>query len=87
MDTKLKITKVANSLAVTAAIVYLVCIFAVWIAPGLTATLGSYLFHGIDINNLVVTRSFSYSLVSLITGTIISWLIGALFAMVYNKFR
>ena len=87
MNNKLKITKVANSLAVTTAIIYLVCILAKWVAPGLTTTLGSYLFHGIDITNLVVARSFSYSLVSLITGTIISWLIGALFAMVYNKVR
>ncbi len=87
MEQKIGVMKTANSLAITTAIVYLVCILLVWIAPEFTASVGSYLFHGIDISRLVVARTFSYSLISLITGTIVSWLIGALFAAVYNRFN
>jgi len=87
MEHKLNAIKIANSLAVTTAIVYLVCIVSVWIAPGITTTIGNYLLHGVDISRLVVARTFSYSLISLIIGTIAGWLTGALFAIVYNKFR
>jgi len=87
MSNKFNVVKVANSLAVTTTIVYLICILAVWIAPGPTTMLGSYLLHGIDISKLVVARSIGYSLISLISGTIAGWLIGVLFAAIYNKFN
>ncbi len=82
---KLNIVKVANSLAVTTAVFYAICIVAVWIAPGITTAIGSYLLHGVDISRLVVARTFSFSLISLIAGTIAGWLTGALFAYVYNR--
>ena len=85
MGHKLNAIKVANSLAVTTAVVYLVCIVAVWLAPGITTTIGNYLLHGVDVSRLVGARTFSYSLTSLIIGTIAGWLTGALFATVYNK--
>lgn len=85
MTDKLKIVKVANTLAITTAVFYLVCIIAVGIAPGITTTVGSYLLHGVDISRLVVARTFGFSAMSLITGTIVGWLTGALFAYVYNK--
>ncbi len=87
MNNKLNVVRVANSLAVTTAIIYLICIIAVWIAPGFIMTIGNYLLHGVDINRLVVARTFSFSLISLIIGTIAGWLTGALFAVVYNKFK
>lgn len=85
MRNKLNTIKVANSLAITVAITYLVCIVAIRIAPELAVKIGNYLFHGIDISSLAVTTSVGNSLISLITGTVISWLIGALFAVIYNK--
>ncbi len=85
MKDKLNTVRVANTLAIVTAIAYLACILAVWIAPGLTTTIGNYLLHGVDISRLVEARSFSYSLISLITGTIAGWLVGAVFAVVYNR--
>lgn len=87
MTEKLNVLRVANSLAVTTAIVYLVCIIGVWMAPGITTTIGNYLLHGVDVGRLVVARTFIYSLTSLIFGTVFGWLTGALFAAVYNKSR
>jgi len=87
MTQKLEVKKVANSLALTTAIIYLICILALWIAPSLTTSIGNYLLHGIDISRIVVARSFGFSLITLISGTIAGWLIGALFALVYNKFK
>jgi len=85
MKDKLNTIRIANALAIVTAIAYLVCILAVWIAPGLTTTIGNYLLHGVDISRLVEARSFSYSIISLIMGTIAGWLIGALFGVVYNR--
>ena len=87
MEHKLSVMRVANSLAVTTALAYLVCIIAVWLAPGIATTIGNYLLHGVNVNRLVEARTFIFSLTSLILGTILSWLAGALFAAVYNKFR
>jgi hypothetical protein len=87
MKDKLNIKKVANSLALTTAIIYLICILAVWIAPSLTLRIGNYLLHGIDISKIVIARSFGFSLITLINGTIAGWLTGALFALIYNKLR
>lgn len=85
MKDKLKVVRVANTLALTVGVAYLVCIIAVLLAPGLTTTIGNYLFHGIDISSLIVERSLGYSVITLITGTIAGWLIGAVFAVIYNK--
>jgi len=85
MAQTLNVNKVANSLAITTAIIYIVCIVAVGLAPGITTMIGSYMLHGIDISKLIVARSISFSLASLILGTIASWLVGALFATIYNK--
>ncbi len=43
MKEKLNVVRIANSLAITTGIIYLVCILAVLISPGLTANIGSYL--------------------------------------------
>lgn len=82
---KLEIVKVANALAITTAVFYLVCIIAVWVAPGITTTVGSYLLHGVDISRFVVAGTINFSSISLIIGTIAGWITGALFAYVYNK--
>ena len=82
---KLNVLKVANTLAITTAVFYLVCIIAVLVTPNLTTAIGSYLLHGIDISKLIVARSISYSAISLIVGTAAGWLTGSLFAWVYNK--
>lgn len=49
MADKLNVKRVANSVALTTAVVYLICIILVWAAPGFTTALGNYLLHGVDI--------------------------------------
>jgi len=87
MAKDLNVVRVANTVAATTGVIYLVCILAVWISPAFTTAIGNYLLHGIDISKLVVARTFNYSLVTLIMGTIAGWLTGALFALVYNKLK
>ena len=87
MEDKINVIKVANTLAFTVAIIYLICIIAVWIAPEFTMAIGNYLLHGVDISDSIVERSLGYSLISLILGAIVGWLIGALFAFTYNRLR
>lgn len=85
MKDKLNVVKVANALGITTAIFYLVCIILIWLSPGFSVTIGNYLLHGIDISQLAVQRSFGFSLISFVSGTISGWLMGALFAFIYNK--
>lgn len=86
MAQKLDVKRAANTLAIVTAIAYIICIVLLWAAPNFATVLGNYLFHGVDISNLIVFRGIGYSIVSLILGTISGWLLGALFALVYNKF-
>ena len=83
--TKLKVRVVAGSLAVLAAILYVVCrlFYLVW--PKQTLDFFNTWFHGVDFsviakNNLTVS-SFILGLVGIV---IVSWLVGALFAIIYN---
>ena len=85
MKHKINIIKVGNSLAVTTAVIYFICIIAVWVAPVFTIAIGNYLLHGVDITKLVTERSFVFSVISLVIGTVMAWLTGALFAIIYNK--
>jgi Na+-driven multidrug efflux pump len=76
---------VANTLAIVTAIAYIICAIILWISKDLAVSLGNYLFHGIDIASIVVIRGAGYTLVSVIFGTIVAWISGYIFAIIYNK--
>lgn len=77
----------ANATAVTTAIVYIVCRTAFVIAPELFMGISRSWFHGIDISLIAAKNIPPGSFVmGLISATIGAWLVGYLFASLYNSF-
>lgn len=77
----------ANAVGVTTAIVFLACRFLIGLFPDLSFTIAQSWFHGIELTKLgswnLTTEAFVLGLVS---ATIGAWLVGYLFATLYNFF-
>lgn len=77
----------ANAISATAAIIYVVCRIAVAIFPDLTIAIAQSWFHGLELSSV---SGWNLSLGSFILGLVTSaggaWLVGYLFASVYNYF-
>jgi len=78
---------VANALGVTIGVIYIVCAGAVILLPDISMTVAQSWFHGLDLSKIsgftVNPGSFILGLVTSVGG---SWLVGFLFATVYNYF-
>lgn len=76
---------IANSLAITTAIIYVICQVLVGLFPDLSFTIAQSWFHGIELSKLgswnLTTSSFILGIVS---STITAWIIGYIFVYVYN---
>ncbi len=80
--------RVANTLAVTFGIVSLICYILILITPAGSVSLFGSIFHGIDINKIAVDSvSISNGLLGVLEAIILGWVIGWLFAKVYNKMK
>lgn len=77
----------ANAVGATTALVFLVCRVLVGIFPDLSFTVAQSWFHGIELTKLgswnLTAESFVLGLVSATVG---AWLVGYLFASIYNFF-
>lgn len=88
MAEKLNATRVALSLAIVSAILYIACALLVVIAPNFATTLFSNLFHGVDITQIAAKSiSLGSTLVGFVEVVIYALIAGCLFAWVYNKIR
>lgn len=78
----------ANATAATVAVVYIVCAISVLLFPDLAMTIARSWFHGIDISALTLsTQTNAGSLMlGFITATVSGWLLGYVFANLYNMF-
>lgn len=77
----------ANATAVTTAVVYIICRMLVGLFPKISMNVAQSWFHGIDISKIsawnLSTESF---ILGIISATIFAWLVGYLFANLYNYF-
>lgn len=82
----LKPNVVALAVAITTAFVYLACLAFVAIFPIETvATFGNYFIHGIDISSIAAKdTSASDALIGLIIVTLSAYIVGYVFAIIYN---
>ena len=83
---RLNLSRVALAAGSVAAILYSLCAMIVAVLPsGSGAKLANMIFHGIDFSSIAVKN---ITLANFLPGLIIifiwGWLIGALFALVYN---
>ena len=77
----------ANAVAVTTAIVYVACRLLVGLFPALMFSVGQSWLHGIELTRLgtwnLTMGNFIFGVVS---ATVFAWLVGYIFANVYNYF-
>ncbi len=75
----------AHAVGLTTAIVFVVCRLLVGVSPNLMFAIGQSWFHGIQLTPMdtwsIPTSTFVLGLVS---SSLFGWLIGYLFAVVYN---
>ena len=84
---KLNTKAVGLTLATTSVIVYVICAILYWILPETLIGYANYLFHGIDISLIAdKTMTLGNTIVGLVLIFISSYLIGLLFAALYNYF-
>ena len=84
----LKPKSVGYSLALVAGIVYLACAILVVIMPTWTVNVFSALFHGIDITEIArASVPLTTAILGLVEIIVMGYLVGWLFAVVYNKFN
>ena len=78
---------VGMTLAITSVAVYIICAVLYWIIPETLVGYANYLFHGIDISLITnKTMTFGSTIIGLVLIFISSYLIGVLFAALYNYF-
>ena len=88
MADKLNVKKIALSLAIVSAILYIICALFIAVAPGFTINLFSNLFHGVDISQIAKSSfSIGSTLIGLIEVIAYALIAGALFAWIYNKLK
>ena len=79
---------VAKTLAVVFGIIYILCVILFTVAAQGTLNLFSYMFHGVDITKIAATSlSFGGALIGFIETIVLSYAIGWVFAVVYNKLQ
>ena len=88
MADKLSPKRVSLSLAVVTAIVSIVCVLLVAIAPEAALKLLGAIFHGIDITKIAAASvSFGSAVFGTIVAVVLALIIGWIFAVVYNKVK
>lgn len=82
---KYQTTALANTFAITVGIIYIVCALAIALLPDLTMTIAKSWFHGIDLSKIYYQNITPGSLVlGFVTSIVGAWLVGYLFATIYN---
>ena len=75
------------ALALTLAILSVVCLLFLLIAPTLALNLFGSFMHGVDLTKIAVTPSFGgKTLLGFLVVVVGGYLIGIIFAAIYNKF-
>ena len=78
---------VGFALGTTSIIIYIICAILYWIIPSTLISYANYLFHGIDLSLISnKTMTFGSTIIGLILIFASSYLIGLLFAALYNYF-
>lgn len=77
----------ANAAGVTTAVIYVACRLLVGVFPDFMFSLAQSWLHGVQLTRMstwnLTTGAFIFGLVS---STVSAWLVGYLFAIVYNQF-
>jgi len=83
---KLKVTAWANTSAIITGLVYLICSFGVSVFPVFSKNLAQSWFHGFDLANTWSVAPRGNFVLGLISAVVGMWLVGWVFAWLYNRF-
>lgn len=88
MVNKLDVKTTALAVGTTAAVLYILCVVFYTLAPELANSFFADISHGIDITPLIRTTPvpLSSTIAGFVEITISGFLVGALFAKIYNYF-
>lgn len=86
MVNKLDVKGIALASAIVMAILYLVCFVIVLALGDASLKFFQLFFHGISLESLRTTPNFGLGVLGFIVTVITSYVTGAIFALIYNKF-
>jgi len=84
---KLKEAVWANALAATMGFVYVVCALLVGLFPEVFKAVAISWFHGFDLGKIWTAAPRGNFVLGLVSAVIGAWLVGYLFAWLYNRFN
>lgn len=85
---KLKPTTTGYALASVAGIVSLVCLLLIIVAKNFTINLFGAIFHGIDLSQIAADNiTINSVILGFVEVVVIGFILGWLFAKIYNKFK
>nr|MBI4156608.1 hypothetical protein [Candidatus Woesearchaeota archaeon] len=83
---KLNVNATGLALSITSGIVYIICAIISWISPRTLIGFANYLEHSIDLTSVAIkSLNLGNVIIGLIIILIISYLVGVIFALLYNK--
>lgn len=83
---KLSVKGVTYSATIVAAVLYVLCALAIWVAPQGTIAFFAYLFHGINLSALPgQALTLGNAVIGLIITVVGTAVISAAFTALYNK--
>ncbi|MEK6895356.1 MAG: DUF5676 family membrane protein [Nanoarchaeota archaeon] len=85
MAERLNAKKTGLSLAIISGIISIVCALLLIVAPAFTTNLFGAIFHGLDISKIAIQMSLLRTILGTIEVIILGFIIGWLFAKVYNN--
>lgn len=83
---KLDVKGIGIASAIVTGILYAVCFLIVLLFGAASLQFFQLFFHGIDITNLGTSASLGTGILGLIISVISAYIVGALFALIYNKY-
>ena len=84
---KLNSKVVGLALAGLSGVLYAICLVFYWISPKATLAYFNYLFHGVELSNAAKQVAFIDALIGLVLMFASAYIIGILFANIYNYFN
>jgi len=87
MNAQLSPKRVAFSLAAVSGIISAACALLIALAPSFTMNFFGSIFHGIDMNKIAKSMTFSSAILGIIVAAILAFIIGWLFAKLYNAIK
>ena len=83
---KLDVKAIGLTSAIITAIIYIACFLIVLIFGASSLKFFSLFIHGIDLTSLATNPNLGTGVLGLIISVIVAYILGALFALTYNKY-